>query len=222
MNKLILSLLCLLVGCRHFTPVTPPPVPVAATPLPAIATAASVPPTRPVTTAYEPRSRQQAQIIEALQSQNEALAAQLAALQTATESKPTPVAAEPATAGAPPPVRAVLPEAPETDSALAPNAEGLIDLAGIGRAGPADEPVNPFAVRTIPADQTREVTLRVGGIILGATPSALVNNRLVQAGDRIEAFSVERIETDAVLVRAGAHLLRLPVSTVAARVRLPL
>jgi hypothetical protein len=116
----------------------------------------------------------------------------------------------------------VSPEVSETESILAPNAEGLIDLTGTGRAGPADEPVNPFAVRTIPADQTREITLKVGGIILGATPSALVNNRLVQAGDRVEAFAVERIESDAVLVRAGAHLLRLPVSTVPARVRLAL
>lgn len=222
MNKLILSLLCLLVGCRHVAPVTPPPVPIAATPLPVIATAASVPPTRPVTTANEPRSRQQAQIIEALQSQNEALAAQLAVLQTATESKTASVAVEPASAGASPPVRTVPPEASETESVLAPNAEGLIDLTGTGHAGPADEPVNPFAVRTIPADQTREITLKVGGIILGATPSALVNNRLVQAGDRIEAFAVERIESDAVLVRTGAHLLRLPVSTVPARVRLAL
>lgn len=220
MNKLFLLLLCLLVGCRQFTPVTPPPTPVPVPPLPVTVSAASVPmPTRPVTAVSEPRSRQQAQIIEALLSQNDALTAQLATLQTTAETKAVAAAPEPATVIVASPVH---PVAPEVENVLVPNADGAIDLAGPERSAPADEPVNPFTVRMTAADQTHEVTLKVGGIVLGAAPSALINDRLVQAGDRIEAFTVERIESDAVLVRANAHLLRLPVSTVPARVRLPL
>lgn len=108
------------------------------------------------------------------------------------------------------------------EPAITPNAEGVIDLAAIEQAGSAGEPVNPFAVRTAPGDKTREVSLLVGGIILGKSPCAVVNERLVQAGDTIDGLTVERIEASAVVVRAGAHRLRLPVSPEPTRVKLPL
>ena len=85
-----------------------------------------------------------------------------------------------------------------------------------------NEPVNPFAVRSVVESKTREVTLRVGGIIGGTIPSAVVNDQLVLAGDTLDAFTVESIEADAVLLRAGEKRLRLPVAEKPVRVRLPL
>lgn len=171
------------------------------------------------------RSRQQAQLIEALINQNEALAARLAALQSApVETSPAPapvpvaVQSSPVVSVAAPPV----PVPVAAEHAIAPNAEGVIDLAAIEHAGSANEPVNPFAVRTAPGEKTREVSLLVGGIILGKAPCAVVNERLVQAGDSLEGLEVERIEAGAVIVRSSVHRLRLPVSTTPTRVKLAL
>lgn len=207
MKSLFPFLLVLLAGCRNYAPVTPLPVPTAAPR--AVAPAVSTAPTRPVTMVGDPRSRQQAQLIEALISQNDALAAQLAARPNAPAVRPVMVH-EPAAVPAVPP--------PAVDDALAPNADGLIDLVVIDDDGP----VNPFAVRRASDDQTRELSLKVGGIIQGVTPCAVINDRLLQTGDRIEVFIVEAITARAVLVRYGAHRLRLPVSPIPTRVRLPL
>ena len=68
----------------------------------------------------------------------------------------------------------------------------------------------------------REIALRVGGIVRGPSPCALINGRPVQAGDRIESLDVVRIEPAAVLLRHGAELLRLPLTEKPVRLRLPL
>lgn len=223
--KLLLPLLLLtLCGCRTTTPVATlpaptPPVPVRPQPVP---TVASMPPARPASTPPDQKSRQQAQLIEALINQNEALTARLAALPAVPATTPT---ASDAVAAPPSPVvptAASVPVPATADPAITPNAEGIIDLAAIELTGSADEPVNPFAVRTAPGEKSREMSLLVGGIILGKTPCAMVNERLLQAGDSLEGFMVERIEAGAVIIRFGAHRLRLPVSTTPARVKLSL
>jgi hypothetical protein len=84
------------------------------------------------------------------------------------------------------------------------------------------EPVNPFTVRTVPPEAMREVSVHVGGIVAGPAACAVVNDRLVQAGETIESLAVERIEPDAVLLRHSGRLLRLPVTEQPTRVRLPL
>lgn len=221
--KLILPLLLLaLCGCR--TPATVatlpaaiPPVPVRTPPVP---TVASLPPTRPASAAPDPKSRQQAQLIEALINQNDALTARLDALQNGSaraERVPSPAPSAPAI-GTVAPATIPVPAEP----AIAPNAEGVIDLVAIAQTGSANEPVNPFAVRTAPGEKTREVSLLVGGLILGRTPCAMVNGRLVQTGEAIEGFEVERIEPRALIVRTGVHRLRLPVSPTPTRVKLAL
>lgn len=221
--KFLLPLLLLaLCGCRTATPMATlpaptPPVPVRPQPVQPVT---SMPPARPALTTPHQKSRQQAQLIEALINQNEALTARLATLQSApVASEQVPVAVLPSlvvpvTVPVAAPVAAV--------PAIAPNAEGIIDLAAIEHAGSANEPVNPFAVRTAPGEKTREVSLLVGGIILGKAPCAMVNERLLQAGDSLEGFEVERIEAGAVIVRLGAHRLRLTVSTTPTRVKLAL
>ena len=226
MKPLLTLVLLALCGCRTPAPVAtlpapPPPVPVR---LQAVPPVASPPPARPANAMPDPRSRQQAQLIEALINQNEALTARLTALQSAPVA--TPSVSESVAVAVPSspfvPVPVSVPVAVKAEPAIAPNAEGVIDLAAIEQAGNANEPVNPFAVRTAPGEKTREVTLLVGGIILGKAPCAVVNERLVQAGDTFEGFEVERIEAGAVIVRSGAHRLRLPVSPVPTRVKLAL
>jgi hypothetical protein len=214
----------LLAGCQTAAPVQPLPKPAPVAPAqPPAAAPAALPPV--ATAAPDLRSRQQAQLIEALISQNDALAAQLAA-RGAGPAAPTAVAAQPPPAPTPAPAlpaaASVIPAARVPDDALTPNAEGLIDLAsGANAAADAGEPVNPFAVRSAPG-QTREVSLLVGGVILGTAPCALVNKRLVQPGDRVEAFLVEQVETGGVVLRFNAHRLRLPVSPQPTRIKFAL
>lgn len=225
--KLLLPLLLLtLCGCRTAAPMATlpaptPPVPVRPQPVP---TVAPMPPARPAITPPDQKSRQQAQLIEALINQNEALMARLGALPAGEATAPTASEAVAVAAPLSPvvPTVASIPVPAAADPVITPNAEGIIDLSAIELTGNADEPVNPFAVRAAPGEKSREVSLLVGGIILGKTPCAMVNERLLQAGDSLEGFLVERIEAGAVILRLGAHRLRLPVSTTPARVKLPL
>lgn len=166
-----------------------------------------------------PQVVRQRRHIEALIAQNEALAGRVREL----ESQPKPVVGvvpplpnpAPSVTSAPPAASA---SEPAAEPALVPNAEGLLDLTAV-RTG--DE-TNPFAVRTLPPESVREVSLRVGGIVRGPSPCALINGRPVQAGDRIESLDVVRIESAAVLLRRGSELLRLPLTEKPVRIRLPL
>ncbi len=224
--KLLPFLLLALCGCRSAAPVSPLPVPTPVAPIPSQVAPPVVPTetARPALTASDPKNRQQAQLIEALINQNDALTARLAKLHAA----PTAALAipEPIFAATPPspavPLTTATPVPVAADSTITPNADGVIDLAAVEHESAADEPVNPFAVRATPGGKVREVSLVVGGIIMGAAPCAMVNERLVQIGDSIERFVVEQIDASAVIVRFGAHRLRLPVSTVPTQVRLPL
>ena len=103
-----------------------------------------------------------------------------------------------------------------------PNADGVIDLAAVTADTKPGEPVNPFAVRTMSAESVREVTLHVSGILAGAVPCAIINDRPVQAGETVESLLLERIEPDAVWLRFAGRRLRLPASEKPVRVRLPL
>ncbi len=204
----ILLALCLLpfAGCQS----TPQPVAPAATSL--------VPAPAPVPERADPTVRQRRHI-EALIAQNEALTSRVRELEA--QPKPTTASAPPSPNSSPlvvsAPITAPAPE-PVNEPALAPNAEGLLDLTAI-RSG--DES-NPFAVRTLAPESVREIALRVGGIVRGPSPCALINGRPVQAGDRIESLDVVRIEAAAVLLRHGAELLRLQLTEKPVRIRLPL
>lgn len=168
-------------------------------------------------------ARKQAQWIEALINQNEALTARLA--MAAMPSIPTPASTPPATPVAAASRRVEISASATTTptgSTLAPNAEGVIDLIALAAESATDEAVNPFVVRSAASEKAREVTLRIGGTILGASPCAIINDRLVEVGDSVEGLTVERILVSDVLARVGAHQLRLPVSTQTVRVKLAL
>jgi hypothetical protein len=177
-------------------------------------------PAAPATSDLELKIRQQAQYIEALISQNDALTAKLAAGSPEASSAVAGVA--PAAEPAPVPRPPVAPLPVSAEPTLIPNADNVIDLVAAIVTEKSGEPVNPFTVRTVPPEAMREVSLQVGGIVAGAMPCAVVNDRLVQAGDFVESLAVERIEPDAVLFRHSGRLLRLPVAGKATRVRLPL
>ncbi|WP_415910162.1 hypothetical protein [Oleiharenicola sp. Vm1] len=114
------------------------------------------------------------------------------------------------------PVRSSLPEI----AAIAPNADGVIDLSVVAR-DPAEE-ANPFAVRAPEEETNREIALAVGGLIHGVAPCALINGRSVEPGETIESLTVVRLEPDAVLFQHAGRYLRVPVADKPVRVRLPL
>ena len=228
-SALFLLLLVLLSSCHTTAPrLLPQPAPV--TEPKAIATPAA--PAPATHAALEQRLRQQRQMIEALMSQNDALTAKLNAPAStphlpppkADDAPPTP----PAMAVAPriimvenpaPSIPVALPTTSPV-TVLAPNADGVIDLAVL--SSPPSEPVNPFAVRHLPADAVREVTLRLSGTVGGPVPAALVNGRVLQLGEAVESFMLESCEADAALFRRGDHLIRLPISVQPVRIRVAL
>lgn len=110
------------------------------------------------------------------------------------------------------------PTQPEIAAAV-PNADGLVDLTA---PAPEEGGVNPFAVRSVRPEATREVALQVTGIIHGAAGCALVNDRSIQPGESVDSLLLVRLETDAVLFRSEETYIRVAVGGKPARVRLAL
>jgi hypothetical protein len=198
---------------------------VAPHPVPRTASNAAVPaPPEPAPAATHPfgangeterRIRAQQQYIEALMSQNDALAARLCAPDPAAGADAVkPDAAGRSEAPAPPRQR-------REETMHAPNADGMIDLTLDAPMSPGQS-VNPFSVRTVPADSAREITIRIGGVIIGTVSCAVINDRLLAVGESLESLIIDRIEPDAVILRRESQRLRLPVSGKAVRVRMPL
>lgn len=231
MKYLLVAFVIGLAGCQSSPAPTALPAPTK--PVPPIQPLPTVPvvPPAPASAGLEQKIRQQAQYIEALISQNDALTAKLAATNMASPPpaaviavppQPTPLPPEPTPLPQPAPVPPPLPPPLPPEPTLTPNADNVIDLVAFVVAEKPGEPVNPFTVRTVPPEAMREVTLHVGGIIAGPITCAVINDRLVQVGDIVESLAVERIEVGAVLLRHSGRLLRLPVSGKSTRVRLPL
>ena len=220
MKYLLVSIVIGLAGCQS-TP-APSVLPSPTKPVVTIPPAPTVPVVVPAPgfVALEPKLRQQAQYIEALISQNDALTAKITTASSSVPPPPTvvPLPPEPVPLPRPAPVSSTLPPEPT----LTPNADNVIDLVAFVVSEKPGEPVNPFTVRTVPPEAMREVTLHVGGIVAGPMACAVINDRLVQVGEIIESLAVERIEADAVLLRHSGRLLRLPVAEKSTRVRLPL
>ena len=220
MKYLLVSIVIGLAGCQS-TP-APSVLPAPTKPVVTLPPAPTVPVVvpGPATVGLEQKLRQQAQYIEALISQNDALTAKITTASSSAPPTPTvvPLPPDPAPLPRPAPVSPTLPPEPT----LTPNADNVIDLVAFVVSEKPGEPVNPFTVRTVPPEAMREVTLHVGGIVAGPMACAVINDRLVQVGEIIESLAVERIEPDAVLLRHSGRLLRLPVAEKSTRVRLPL
>ncbi len=220
MKHLLVLLIVGLAGCQSSPAPSVLPAPSTLPAAPVAPPVRPVAPAAPATSGPEHKVRQQAQYIEALISQNDALTAKLAATNAAPPSADTSVTLPPDPAPVPRPTITLLPVSAEPT--LTPNADNVIDLVAAIVTEKSGEPVNPFTVRTVPPEAMREVSLQVGGIVAGPMACAVVNERLVQVGEIVESLAVERIEPDAVLLRHSGRLLRLPVAEKAVRVRLPL
>ena len=241
MKHLLLVFVIALAGCQSAPTATLLPAP--AKPAAPVSPPSALPTVAPApaSAGLEQKIRQQAQYIEALISQNEALTARQAVTPISApppanvaplppqssllSPEPTPLP-RPASVPAPlppPPVPVSAPPIPlPQEPTLTPNADNVIDLVAVVVADKSGEPVNPFTVRTVPPEAMREVTLQVGGIVAGPIACAIVNDRLVQVGELIESLAIERIEANAVLLRHSGRLLRIPVAEKPTRVRLPL
>lgn len=166
--------------------------------------------------------RQQVQLVEALMSQNDALVAQLkAAGQRPAESLAEPAGPSPTQLPALPRnvAPAPTPPAEERLALLLPNADGLIDVTAVA-SGPTDgESANPFAVRTPSSAPARETTLAVQGIMRGARPCAMVNDRPLEIGEAVDTLRLVRIEPDGLVFAAGEFFLKIPLGGKPVRVR---
>jgi hypothetical protein len=103
-----------------------------------------------------------------------------------------------------------------------PNADGILDLTGIGEpAGPDDTP-NPFRLRSSPPAPAREARLSVRSILVGGgVPAALLNGEVLGIGETWDGMVVAAITEDTVELRQGPFLLRIPVQEEPVVIRLP-
>jgi hypothetical protein len=148
-----------------------------------------------------------------------------ATLQVISSPAPVPPPIAPPVAPAPPPpppavVSPVVttPVVADSSPVVVPNVDGLVDLTAIAATSNTDD-ANPFAVRATGPDAFREISVLVSGVMAGPTQGALVNNRPLFAGENLDSLTLVRVEADAAIFRAGDHLLRLPVTATALRVR---
>lgn len=136
---------------------------------------------------------------------------------TAPTSAPPPPAIP--AAGAPP-LETKIVDAPDLPAALAPNADGFIDLTA--PVADEDTDLNPFVVRSLRADATREVSVQVSGVLLGAVPCALINGVPVRPGETVESLTLVSLQADAAIFRRDDRLIRLPVAARPAHLRIAL
>lgn len=228
-NNFLLFPLLLLAGCQ-----TPPPV---GKPLPDLPPmpgrsenyAGRAPrdpaPAQRETTRVAPtetNSASPAQVVEALIAQNDALTARLRALENGAAGTPAPAATVTRTnAELPAPVepapRVASPVPTESTPLLVPNADGVIDTTAHHASG---TPGNPFAVRTLATEAGREIILAFQGIIQGTRPCALINGRVVEAGDAIESLRLTRLEPAALILSGDGFAINLPLGTTKVRLAL--
>jgi hypothetical protein len=96
-----------------------------------------------------------------------------------------------------------------------PNADGVLDLAGAIQAEVLDEVPNPFRVRYHPVSRIFEVPVEISAALIGpepATASAIVNGQLCSPGDLVVGLKLSSITADALELRQGNIVLRLPVN----------
>ncbi len=134
----------------------------------------------------------------------------------------TPVSVPPAPAAVAAVVSPPAASRPEPDlvHVIAPNADGFIDLTALPSAPEAE--VNPFAVRSARADATKEISLLIGGLVQGSNPCVLINGSPVEPGDTLESLTLVRLEPDTAVFRRDDKLIRLPVASKPARLRVAL
>jgi hypothetical protein len=105
-----------------------------------------------------------------------------------------------------------------------PDADGVLDESSVSAVEDDETPVNPFRVRYHPPLPMRDISLGINSILIGAGPglnSVVINGRLYSAGDDLLGLRVAAISDEAVDLRHGNLLLRLPVQDKPVTLRLP-
>lgn len=179
----------------------------------------------------------QTAVMASLGAQNEALVKRVRELQSAPAPAPAGNALPPVSAAGepnhtsgtvekvpvrPPPNSAPAVAATDPDwNIVTPNAENAIELdprlfdSGL----PADS--NPFVQIYQPRVSFRDVSLVVSAVILGPSPSAILNGRIYTLGDSFEGMTLHRMDPDGIFLRKDTFLLRCPVGEAPIKLRLP-
>jgi len=152
------------------------------------------------------------------------LASLRAELKSAAPPSPPAVAAPIHPAAAPVPMAATAPRPTGPDVSplvtLVPNADGVVEISR-ALIGAGTDNANPFVVRYQPDEPMRELSLAIGGVALGANPSALVNGRTLSIGEPWECFSLRAVESDALVFASSDVAVRLPVGDRITKIRIP-
>ncbi len=91
-----------------------------------------------------------------------------------------------------------------------PNQSGVVILPGRTRLSSEEGVANPFEIHLIVAKPLNEVKIRVGGVVMGDKPTAMVNGRPYSATDRWNDFNVVQVQKDALLLERDGVFLLIP------------
>jgi hypothetical protein len=111
----------------------------------------------------------------------------------------------------------------ESPLRLVPDADGLVDLTGVGRPEPVEAVPNPFRLRYRPAGAVREVPFAVASVLVGARPrdaAAIINGAVCSPGDTVEGMTIAGISADGLDLERGGLRILLPLSDRPLRLRL--
>jgi hypothetical protein len=128
----------------------------------------------------------------------------------------------------PPPAEVPIP-APEYSEPLppvlvAPNADGLIDLATLNLPEAGEALPNPFRIRWHPPTTTREAILTVESVLVqnrADSACVCINGRIFSLGETIEGLTLIAISDDALELRRGRLTVRCPIGDQPLRLTLP-
>jgi hypothetical protein len=129
----------------------------------------------------------------------------------------------------PPRARAPVPPLPPPSQAentvlIVPDADGVLDESAVADVEVHESLRNPFRVRFHPPLPMRDVRLDIESILVSAgrgRDAVVINGCLYSAGDDFSGLRVSTISGDAVDLRRGNLLLRIPVRDDPVTLRLP-
>ena len=101
-------------------------------------------------------------------------------------------------------------ESPLPQPLYEPSQAGVVILPGRTRASSEEGVANPFEIRLIAAKPVNELKIRVGGVVMGDKPTAMVNGRPFSASDRWSGFNVVQVRRDALLLERDGVFVLIP------------
>jgi hypothetical protein len=123
-----------------------------------------------------------------------------------------------------PPLPPPPPPAAESLVVIMPDADGVLDESSVSSVEDDENPVNPFRVRYHPPLPMRDIHMGINSILVGAGPgqnAAVIDGKAYSPGDDLYGLRVSVISGEAVDLRHGNLILRLPVQDEPVTLRLP-